>query len=115
MKYFVTNDERRGTCYHEFTRGKWDGNTFWNDNSLYLRDDYMSDLKLYELVFKPSFTEFGKKFSRWGGNRLTREIWEHMLSLAIETGGEVQELFFEITPWSEKNFAEHDEFWILGI
>ncbi len=115
MSYFVNNDERRGTCYHEFSCGKWDGKTFWDDNSLYLRDDYMSDLKLYELVLKPAFAEFGKTFSRWGGNEVTREIWESMLAHAIEVGGEVQTLFFEITPWVEKNFSRYDEFGILGI
>lgn len=115
MKYFTDNFERRGTCYHEFTRGKWDGKTFWSDESLYLRDDYMSDLKLYELVFKPAFAEFGKTFSRWGDNAVTREIWDSMLSHAIEVGGEVQELFFEITTFVEKSLAECDSFSILGI
>jgi hypothetical protein len=30
MKYFVTNKERQGTCYHEFYKGKWDEKTFWS-------------------------------------------------------------------------------------
>ncbi len=115
MKYFTYNFERRGTCYHEFTRGKWDGKTFWDDDSLYLRDDYMSDLKLYELVFKPAFSEHGKTFNRWGGNEVTRELWDSMLSHALDVGGEVQELFFEITAWVEKNFSDSDVFYILGI
>ena len=115
MKYFADNFDRRGTCYHEFTRGKWDGKTFWSDDSLYLRDDYMSDLKLYELVFKPAFDRYGKKFNRWGSNEVSREIWEQMLSIAIDIGGEVQDLFFEITPWIEKNFSESDVFSILGM
>lgn len=115
MKYFTDNFERRGTCYHEFTRGEWDEKTFWSDESLYLRDDYMSDLKLYELVFKPAFAEIGETFSRWGGNKVTRNIWEHMLSYAEDVGGEVWDLFFEITPWAEKNLSRYDEFWILGI
>lgn len=111
MKFFVDNFTRRGTCYHEFTRGKWDGKTYWSDSSLFLRDDYMNDLQLYELVFKNAF----EKFNRWGNNVVTREIWERMLSLAEDAGGEVRELFFEVTPWVEKNFAEHDVFSILGI
>lgn len=115
MKYFTDNFERRGTCYHEFTCGKWDGKTFWSDNSLYLRDDYMSDLKLYELVFKPAFAEHGGTFSRWGPNAVTREIWDSMLSHAMEVGGEVWELFSEITAWAEKNLSQYDEFGILGI
>lgn len=111
MKYFDDNFSRRGTCYHEFASGNWDGSTFWSDDSLFLRDDYMSDLKLYELVFKRSF----EKFNRWGENKVTREIWERMLSLAEDIGGEVCDLFFEASPWVEKNFAECEVFWILGV
>lgn len=115
MKYFVDNFERRGTCYHEFTRGKWDGATFWGEESVYLRDDIMSDLKLYELVFKPAFESVGGKFNRWGPNEVTREIWEAMLSCAIDAGGEVQELFFEVTAFVEKGLDKDDVFSILGI
>ena len=115
MKYFTDNFERRGTCYHEFTRGKWDGKTYWSDESLYLRDDYMSDLKLYELVFKPAFAEHGKNFSRWGGNEVDRELWDSMLSRAMDVGGEVWELFAEITDWIEKSLSGDETFAILGI
>lgn len=115
MKYFVDNFERRGTCYHEFACGKWDGKTFWDDNSLFLRDDYMSDLKLYELIFKPAFEADGTKFNRWGANEVTRELWNRMISLAEDVGGEVQDLFFEITTWAEKNFSHNDVFSIIGM
>lgn len=115
MKYFTDNFERRGTCYHEFTRGKWDGKTFWSDESLYLRDDHMSDLKLYELVFKPAFAEYGKNFSRWGTNEVTRELWERILSHAMDVGGEVWELFAEVTAWAEKSLSDGGSFSILGI
>ena len=115
MNYFVNSDERRGTCYHEFTRGKWDGRTFWSDESLYLRDDYMSDLKLYELVVKPVFEEFGQKFARFGANEVTRELWESMLSQAMDVGGEVWALFAEITAWAEKSLSDGGSFSILGM
>ncbi len=115
MKYFTDNFERRGTCYHEFTRGKWDGKTFWSDNSLYLRDDYLSDLKLYELVFKPSFDEQGEKFSRWGANTVTRALWDSILCRAEDIGGEIWNLFCEITAFAEKSLSEDGEFSILGI
>lgn len=115
MKYFTDNFERRGTCYHEFTRGKWDGKTFWSDDSLFLRDDYLSDLKLYELVFKPAFDEQGEKFSRWGANTVTRVLWENILCHAEDAGGEVWNLFCEITSFAEKSLSEDGEFSILGI
>nr|WP_288625771.1 hypothetical protein [uncultured Roseburia sp.] len=33
MKYFVTDRERDGTCYHEFYKGRWDGKTFCHQRS----------------------------------------------------------------------------------
>lgn len=41
MKYFITNSEKIGTCYHEFYKGKWDGETFWKEDSLLLHDEVM--------------------------------------------------------------------------
>lgn len=115
MNYFVNNDERRGTCYHEFIRGEWDGKTLWSYDSMYLRDDYISDLRLCELVFNPSFAEFGGKFNRWGQNTVNRALWESMLSKAVDTGGEVMDLFFEISPWVEKSLSAYETFTILGM
>ena len=34
MNYFITNSEMIGTCYHEFYKGKWDGEIFWKEDSL---------------------------------------------------------------------------------
>lgn len=115
MKYFTDNFERRGTCYHEFTRGKWDGKTFWDDNSLYLRDDIISDLKLYELVFKPAFERSGAKFNRWGPNEVTNELWDNILCLAEDAGGEVWNLFGEICTFAQKSLSADGVFSILGM
>lgn len=51
MKYFVTLDECKNTCYHEFYKGKWDEETFWKRDSLYLHDDILYELKLEDLFF----------------------------------------------------------------
>ena len=59
MKYFVYNNQRDGTCYHEFYKGKWDGKTFWKDDSICIDDNdfyalngiyFASDLKLNEYL-----------------------------------------------------------------
>lgn len=34
MKYFCSVNNRAGTCYHEFYRGKWDDKTFWKSDSI---------------------------------------------------------------------------------
>ena len=43
MKYFIKNDQRKGSCYHEFYKGKWDNETHWKDDSVYLHDDILYD------------------------------------------------------------------------
>ena len=43
MKYFVFDHQRNGSCYYEFYKGKWDGKTFWNPDSISIHDDYFFD------------------------------------------------------------------------
>lgn len=109
MKYFETGI--KGGCYDEFVKGKWDGKTHWSSSSLYLYDDWIDDLKLYDLIFSKAF----ELYNRWGPNDVKREQWEHMLSLSKEIGGAVEELFGELEPWADENFREHDVFTILGV
>lgn len=108
MKYFETRIT--GGCYDEFTRGRWNG-SFWNETSLYLYDDVFDELCLYENVFSKAF----EIYDRWGANRVTREKWDRLRALAESCGGETAALFDELAPWAEENFAEYDEFWILGV
>ena len=35
MRFFCVESERKGTCYHEFQKGKWDEKTVWKADSLY--------------------------------------------------------------------------------
>ena len=39
MKYFIKDKDRKGTCYYEFYKGKWDGESFWKTDSILLHDD----------------------------------------------------------------------------
>lgn len=111
MKYFVRNNECVGTCYHEFSMGKWDNNTFWKDSSLYLHDDIFMELNLYEKVFAKVFNQY----NNWGDNRVTKPDWERICAISEELGGEIRELFNELEPWAKENFYRLDEFWILGV
>lgn len=112
MKYFLHNSERKGTCYHEFQKGKWDGETFWSEDGLYLHDDVFGDLDLYNSVIRyviPDYNYYGPN------DEVTREKWNKMFLLAKEVGGETAELFEELKPWVEENFSKYDCFSILGI
>ena len=48
MKYFVTDEQREGTCYNEFYKGKWDEETFWKKDSLSLHDDVLFRIDEFE-------------------------------------------------------------------
>lgn len=101
----------KGGCYDEFAKGKWDGKTHWSADSLFLDDDWFDFLGLYRDIFGKVF----EAYNRWGPNRVTRGDWERLYALAKECGGAVAEMFDELAPWAEENFAEFDEFWILGV
>ena len=110
MKYFIHNNERHGTCYEEFSKGRWDGKTFWSDDSLFLHDDIFDDLMLYDI-----FKRFIPDYNRWGPNEITLDMWKRIYVYSLNVGGEVSELFKELCPWVEENFSEHDAFMILGV
>ena len=63
MKYFVTDRERDGTCYHEFYKGRWDGKTFWKEDSISLHDNIMFQAKEFIaalVVCVPKYDPFGE-------------------------------------------------------
>lgn len=109
IKFFETGVD--GGCYDEFVKGKWDGKTHWSADYLFLDDDWFELLGLYQNIFGKVF----EVYNRWGPNRVTREDWSKIYALAKECGGAVADLFDELAPWAEENFAEFDEFWILGV
>lgn len=56
MKFFIRNDQRKGSGYHEFCKGKWDKETHWKDDSIYLNDDILYDAKDFEEAIKEVIT-----------------------------------------------------------
>lgn len=109
QSYFERNI--KGGCYDEFAKGKWDGETHWSADSLFLYDDRFDDLGLYRDIFSKVFEEY----NRWGPNRVTRGDWDRLFALSKECGGAVAEMFDELAVWVEENFNEFEEFWILGV
>ena len=72
MKYCVLNHERDGTGYHEFYRGKWVGQSFWRDDSLYI-DDY----RLFEIKgFVGALRAAVPYYDSYGITEISREQWE---------------------------------------
>ena len=109
MKYFIRNDQKIGSCYHEFYKGKWDGHTFWKSDSILLDDDVMTDgfvQAIMEVI--PSYDPFEiteVSILEW------QEIGKRILSNDIIT----QEQYKEANEWLEDVFQKYTCFTILGI
>ena len=52
LKYFTKNGQRKGTCYYEFCKGKFDEEKSWKENSMYLHCDIMYDAQDFEDAIK---------------------------------------------------------------
>lgn len=110
MNYFIKETERKGTCYHEFQRGKWDGKTFWHQDSLLMHDDILIGLQLEDL-----FAETVSGYHSYGETEISREQWKAVCNQADAMGGEMKAAIEELKPWAEKNFRTEQVFTILGI
>ena len=111
MKYFVTASQRKGTCYHEFWRGKWDGVSFWSPDSILLHDDVLDDCRAFAeamLAVIPAYAPFGI-------TEVTHPQWEAVGALAEAAGGNAAELYAEADAWAREVFRTHDRFTVLGI
>ncbi len=110
-KYFCTEAERQGTCYHEFQKGKWDEHTtFWKEDSLLLHDDVHLELKLYGL-----FKQVLPKYDAYGDVEVSKAQWQEIYTMAEEIGGEVFEAIKEADVWVQECFETEDVFYMLGI
>lgn len=110
MKYFISDDERCSTCYHEWQKGHFDGITFWKSSSLLLSDDIMCKLCL-ESLFKSVFD----KYESYGETEVSKAQWESVLKKATEIGGEIAECIYEADVWVQETFEEYEIFTMMGL
>ena len=111
MKYFVCDNERKGTCYHEFYKGKWDEKTFWKEDSIFLHDDIMFENK----GFVDAIVKAVPTYAKYGVTEISLEEWEK-IGLNIMLKDEIsQEIYCEADIWVKEVFKEYECFTILGI
>lgn len=111
MKYFVTEQERSGTCYHEFYKGAWDGSTFWRADSLLLHDDVLCEHRgFWETIAKvvPAYDTYGE-------TRITHEDWQKIGALIRKRDAGSRALYAEADAWLGDVWRVYDCFTILGI
>lgn len=112
MKYFVNNDQRSGTCYHEFYKGKWDESTFWASDSILLHDDI-----LYEAAeFAEAIAEIIPVYDPYGETEIYPEQWKMIGERVCKSGNQMAvELYFEANEWVQDVFPSYGCFTIIGI
>ena len=106
--YFIKPQDREGTCYHEFYRGKWKKD-FWNENSICIDDDDMT-VRFVELIRK-----FVPSYDYYGITEITLEQWQQIKGEGLLTNNETADIITQAESWMEETFAKHKVFTILGI
>ena len=111
FKYFVRDDERKGTCYHEFHKGKWDEQTFWKEDSIFLHDDVKFQIE----GFTEALLEIIPSYDPFGETEITEEIWRQLGKIIDSKDTDSQELYYELDLWLKEVFQDYDCITILGI
>lgn len=111
MKYFINVSEKNGSSYYEFYKGKWDGSTFWKEDSLLMHDDIM----FIHGGFEEALVMGAPHYDPFGQTEISKEEWIHIGELIPDTDKESKEIYDEADKWLKKVFLEHDCFTILGL
>ena len=109
MKYFVKDNERIGTCYHEFYKGKWDKHTVWKSDSISLHDDFMFD------GFVDAIVEVIPTFDPFGETEISIEEWNEIGKIILTKDQKSQAVFNEANEWLKDVFKAYTCFTILGL
>lgn len=83
---------------------------FRSDDSIYMHDDIMVQLKFGELILKviPTFTDYGE-------TEINTYNWEIIYETAKNENGELKAMIEELSLWVNDTFSEYNVFTILGI
>lgn len=110
MKYFCTENERVGTCYHEFQKGKFTQLNFWREDSLLISDENFCDMEFEELIMSVI-----KEYDYFGETEVNQVQWNMIFDNAIRKGGQLKDAVLEAKPWIDEAFREYEVFTILGM
>jgi hypothetical protein len=110
VKYFVYNNQRDGTCYHEFYKGKWNRWKYWKSDSIFLDDDYLFK------GFSDAIKEIVPYYDPFGATKISIDQWNKIGEIITAKDIESQEVYHEADLWlKEQVFHKHKCFTILGI
>ena len=110
MKYFMHDSKRKNTVYHEFQKGRFDGETFWKSDSISLSDDLLCTLGIREL-----FIDVIPGYNDYSEFEIDKELWNRIMQKAQQIGGEVLACLSEADQWAANTFLDHAVFTIIGV
>lgn len=111
MQYFIFDRDRKGTCYHEFYKGKWDGETHWKTDSLCLDDDILSE----NIGFAEAIMEVVPAYAPYGVTEISSKQWREIGRAVLKKDNRSIALYQEADQWLKTVFREYNCFTILGI
>ena len=109
MKYFVYKPQINRSCCYEFYKGKWDGRTFWKEDSIYIDDDVWAD------GFVDAVIEVVPTYDPFGETEISIFEWEKIGEGIREKDIKSQVQYAEADAWAKKAFEACDCFTILGL
>lgn len=110
LNYFCTVNDRVGSCYHEFYKGKWDNKTFWKSDSILLHDDALNELELYR-----AFAAVIPDYDPYGITQVNQSQWESIVDYASQLNTQAKIALSEISVWADQALDNEGMFTILGI
>ncbi len=112
MKYFINDNERDSTAYHEFFKGKWDGKSFWRKDSICLHDDVLVEHEgFYKALWNmvPGYDPYAIAVE------VSKEVWQKVREAIPSEDVESIEIYEEANTWAKESLEKHGCFTILGL
>ena len=111
MKYFIKKEQCKGTCYHEFYKGKWDNETHWKESSVYLHDDILYDAPDFVEAIKAVIHDYDPN----GPTELSVDEWLEIGKIADQKDILAREIYQDANMWVQLACAECGCITILGV
>lgn len=110
MKYFIYENQRKNTNYHEWYKGHFDGVSFWKNDSLLISEDihYILGLEDFFKMFIPDYDPVGE-------TEVSKNQWIMIMKKASEIGGQLYECLKEANNWITETFKKYDVFTMIGM
>ncbi len=109
-KYFVCANQCEGLCYHEFYKGKWDRESFWSEDSIYIYHGNFINTGFEKLLLEvlPTYNPFGE-------TEITESDWEKIVNKALVADVKNADIVNEVGEWIQETFKKYDVFTVLGV